>query len=167
MTDFTRGLVAGTVKVSPKVAWWPSHLRALLRHLHASQVRTSQAVGGTIEDLIGGAREWEALAPKPARQGLMIEHVRLETALVDASRKNDEKKIDQIGKKLFDNATQIAAVMGIAVVQFPEEIFRRLLRDHVGLYANSVRRKIEGSKEPNLKLEENTLQLAAFTAEWF
>jgi len=167
MTDFIRGLVAGTVKVSPKVAWWPSHLRGLLRHLHATQVRTPEATIGVIEDLVKGAREWETLVPKPAKQGLMIEHVRLETALVDASRKNDEKMIDQIGRKLFDNATEIAAVMGIAVVEFPEEIFRRLLRDHVGLYAMSVRRKIEGSREANLKLEGNTLQLAAFTAEWF
>lgn len=167
MIDFTKGLVAGTIKVSPKVAWWPSHVRGLLRHLQATQVRTSQAVAGLDEDLFNGAKEWEALVPKPARQGLMIEHVRLETALVDASRKNDEKRIDQIGKKLFDNATAIAAVMGIAVVGFPEEIFRRLLRDHVGLYATSVRKKIEGSREPNVKLEENTLQLAAFTAEWF
>lgn len=167
MTDFTKGLVAGTVKVSAKVAWWPSHLRSLLRHLHATQVRTVSAIAGIEEDLVTGATEWESLVPKAAKQGLMIEHVKLETSLVDASRKNDEKKLDQLGKKLFDNATEIAAVMGIAVVEFPEAAFRRLLRDHVGLYATSVRKKLEGSKEPNLKLEANTLQLAAFTAEWF
>lgn len=106
------------------------------------------------------------MIPKVAKQGLMIEHAALEIALVDAVRLNKEADIDGIGRKLLDNAGQLAAVLGIAVKEFPEEHFRRLFMDHVGLYAGSVRKKIEGVVVNSAEIESNMLQLADFTAEW-
>jgi hypothetical protein len=38
--------------------------------------------------------------------------------------------------------------------------------DHVGLYAGSVRKKIEGVVVNSAEIESNMLHLADFTAEW-
>lgn len=166
MTTFAKGLASGTIQAPPKTSWWPRHTRTMLRYLALSGDKTPNAkieIQGNMEKV---AQEWEAMIPKVAKQGLMIEHAALEVALVDAVRLNKEADIDSIGKKLLDNAGQLAAVLGIAIKEFPEEYFRRLFMDHVGLYAGSVRKKIEGVVVNSAEIEANMLQLADFTAEW-
>lgn len=167
MTTFAKGLAAGTIQAPAKTSWWPRHTRAMMRYLNLSGTKTPNAKTEISDNLIKGAHEWEALIPKAAKQGLMIEHAILEMALVDAVRLNQEEDFDRIGKKLIANANQLAAVLGIAVVEFPEEQFRRLFMSHVGLYAGSVRKKIEGIAVNSAEMESNMLQLADFTAEWF
>ena len=137
-----------------------------MRYLALSGAKTPNAKIEIQGNMQKGAQEWEAMIPKVAKQGLMIEHAALEIALVDAVRLNKEADIDGIGRKLLDNAGQLAAVLGIAVKEFPEEHFRRLFMDHVGLYAGSVRKKIEGVVVNSAEIESNMLQLADFTAEW-
>jgi hypothetical protein len=166
MTTFAKGLASGTIQAPPKTSWWPRHTRTMLRYLTLSGTKTPNAkieIQGNMQKV---AWEWEALIPKVARQGLMIEHATLEISLVDAVRLNNEADIDSIGKKLLENASQLSAVLGIAIKEFPEEHFRRLFMDHVGLYAGSVRKKIEGIVVNSAELESNMLQLADFTAEW-
>jgi hypothetical protein len=167
MTTFAKGLAAGTIQAPAKTSWWPRHTRGMMRYLALSGQKTPQARVEISSTLKKGAQEWEAMIPKTAQQGLMIEHVALEIALVDAVRLNREEDIDGIGKKLFANTNQLSAVLGIAVVEFPEENFKRLFMDHVGLYAGSVRKKIEGVVVQSAEMESNMLQLAGFTAEWF
>lgn len=166
MTTFAKGLASGTIQAPPKTSWWPRHTRTMLRYLALSGAKTPNAkieIQGNMQKV---AQEWEILIPKAAKQGLMIEHATLEVALVDAVRLNQEADIDVIGKKLLDNAGQLAAVLGIAIKEFPEEHFRRLFMDHVGLYAGSVRKKIEGVVVNGAEIEANMLHLADFTAEW-
>lgn len=166
MTTFAKGLASGTIQAPPKTSWWPRHTRTMLRYLALSGAKTPNAKIEIQANMQKVAQEWEVMIPKAAQQGLMIEHSVLEIALVDAVRLNQEAKIDDIGKKLVDNATQLAAVLKIAIQEFPEEQFRRLFMDHVGLYAGSVRKKIEGIVVNSAEMESNMLQLADFTAEW-
>jgi len=166
MTTFAKGLAAGTVQANARTSWWPKHTRCMMRYLALSSARTPNAkveIAGTMQKV---AQEWEELAPKVAKQGLMVEHATLEVALVDAVRLNRGPEIEEIGKKLLANANAISAALGIAVVEFPEEHFRRLFMDHVRLYAGSVRKKIEGAAVDTAEMEANMLQLADFTAEW-
>lgn len=166
MTTFAKGLAAGTIQAPAKTSWWPRHTRTMMRYLTLSGTKTPQARAEVAVNMIKTAEEWEAMVPKAAKHGLMIEHTKFEMALVDAVRLNNEADIDAIGKKLVANAIQISGVMGIAVVEFPEEHFKRLFMDHVGLYAGSVRKKIEGTIVHSAEMESNMLQLADFTAEW-
>lgn len=166
MTTFAKGLASGSIQAPPKTSWWPRHTRTMMRYLSLSGVKTPNAkieIQGNMQKV---AQEWEAMIPKVAQQGLMIEHARLEVSLVDAVRLNKEADIDAIGKRLIDNAVQLAAVLGIAIKEFPEEHFKRLFMVHVGLYSGSVRKKIEGVVVNHAEIESNMLQLADFTAEW-
>lgn len=166
MTLFGKGLAAGTIQAPAKTSWWPRHTRTMMRYLSLSGSKTPHAKVEVACSLQKGAQEWEDMGPKAAKHGLMIEHANLEIALVDAVRVNNDADIDSIGKKLLENASQLAAVLGISVVEFPEEHFRRLFTDHVKLYAGSTRKKIEGVVINTAELESNMLQLADFTAEW-
>jgi hypothetical protein len=167
MTTFAKGLAAGTIDAPAKTSWWPRHTRAMMRYLALSGMKTPQARAEIAANMQKGAQEFEDMVPKAAKHGLMIEHVALEIALVDAVRLNREKDIDGIGKKLFANTHMLSAALGIAVVEFPEEQFKRLFMDHVSLYAGSVRKKIEGVVTNSSEIDCNMLQLADFTAEWF
>lgn len=166
MTTFAKGLAAGTIQAPAKTSWWPRHTRTMMRYLALSGMKTPQARAEIASNMLKTAKEWEEMVPKAAQHGLMVEHATLEIALVDAVRLNKEDDIDGIGKQLLVNANQIASVLGIAVVEFPEEHFKRLFMDHVGLYAGSVRKKVEGVVTQSAELESNMLQLADFTAEW-
>jgi hypothetical protein len=138
----------------------------MMRYLALSGAKTPQARAEIACSMLQTAKEWEKMVPKAAQQGLMVEHATLEMALVDAVRLNRESDIDEIGKQLLANAGQISAALGISVVEFPEEHFKRLFMDHVGLYAGSVRKKAEGVVVQSAETESNMLQLAGFTAEW-
>jgi len=166
MTTFAKGLASGTINAPAKTSWWPRHTRTMMRYLALSGMKTPQARAEIGNHLQKGAQEFEAMLPKAAQHGLMIEHVILEMALVDVVRLNREADIEGIGKKLLANTHLLTAALGISVVKFPEELFKRLFMDHVGLYAGSVRKKIEGVVTHNSEMESNMLQLAAFTAEW-
>ncbi len=166
MTTFAKGLAAGTVNANAKTSWWPRHSRCMMRYLSLSSTKTPSAkieISGNMQKI---GQEWEEMTPKAAKHGLMTEHCALEVALVDAVRLNHGPDIEEIGKKLVANAGQLAAALGIAIVEFPEEYFRRLFMDHVRLYAGTVRKKIEGAVLNNAEMESNMLQLADFTAEW-
>lgn len=166
MTTFAKGLVSGTIKTPAKMSWWPRHVRALMEVLSASGMKANESSPEAWTQLEAVAKEWETMCPKPAQHGLMLEHSLLEIALMDSVRKNKPEEIERIGDQLFDNATELSAVLGISIVQFPEEHFKKLFSDHVALYAGSVRKKIEGVKVNSGEMESNTLALADLTAEW-
>lgn len=165
MSNFAKGLVAGTIHTPPKMSWWPRHMRALSKIVAAADPKGPKLPEGwpQLEDV---AKEWEAFCPKSARHGLMHEHSLLEVALLNSVRKNDVEDIERIGKKLYENVTEMSAVLGIAIVQFPEKQFKKLFGDHVALYAGCVRKKIEGVAANRAEMESNTLALADLTAEW-
>lgn len=166
MTDFAKGLAAGTIVAPATTSWWPRHSRAMMKYLTLSNTKTPSVQAETAMALQLGAKEWEQMVPKAAQRGIMLDHVKLELALVDAVKSSDVKVIEGLGRSLFQNTTELAAVMGIAIVEFPEEVFKRLLMDHVGSFATAVRKKIEGTAYSPSRMEAVTLQLAALTAEW-
>lgn len=166
MTTFAKGLAAGTIQAPARTSWWPRHTRTMMRYLALSGTQTPNAKVEIANNMKKVSQEWEYMTPKAAKHGLMIEHSALEVALVDAGRLHLVNDIDAIGKKLLENANQLAAVLGIAIVEFPEECFRRLFLGHVKLYSESVRNKLEGIVVNGSEMESNMLQLADFTAEW-
>lgn len=166
MTTFAKGLVSGTIQAPAKTSWWPRHARTLLEMLSFSEAKALADTPKPWTQLEAIAKEWEALCPSAAKHGLMLEHALLEVALIDAVRKNKTEDINTVGKQLFDNAAEIAAVLKIAIPHFPEQQFKKLLCDHVALYAGSVRKKMEGAKVGGADMELNTLSLADLTAEW-
>lgn len=165
MTTFAKGLMSGTIQAPAKTSWWPRHMRALNKVLASSGAKSKNSSEALIE-LEAVAKEWDNLCPMAARHGLMLEHAMLEVALIDAVRKNNVEEIETIGKKLYDNAVENAAVLGISIQQFPEEQFKKLLSEHVALHAGCVRKKMEGVKPGSPEMESNIFALADLSAEW-
>lgn len=166
MSTFAKGLVSGTIQTPARMSWWPRHVRALMEVLALSGTKTFAKAPDAWSELEAVAKEWETLCPKAAQHGLMIEHSLLEIGLIEAVRKNSAEEIERIGEQLFENATEMSAVLGISIQEFPEEHFKKLFSDHVALYAGSVRKKIVGARVGSAEFESNTLALADFTAEW-
>lgn len=165
--DFAAKLISGKAVASVKAAWWPRHCRAISRYLLLSAGGTPNALLSVRDELSMGWVAWEAAIPQGAKKGLMERHTGLEIALMDAARANDEKKIDEIGNLLLENATMQAEACAGAVVGFPKATFLKLLQEHVFLFAKTVRTHKEGKGRSCEVLEQsNTLALAAFTAEW-
>lgn len=166
MSTFAKGLVSGTIKTPAKMSWWPRHVRALMDVLSHSGPKCGTRSPEAWSHLEEVAKEWEKICPKPAQHGLMVEHSLLEISLIDSVRKNSADEIEKIGKQLFENATEMSAVLAISIAEFPEGHFKKLVSDHVALYAGSVRKKIEGVRLSSGEMESNTLALADLTAEW-
>ena len=118
-----------------------------------------------------GASEWESMLPTKSLPGLMVEHSGLEMSLVEAAAECDGPRIDRIGDYLLANVQEHAKLYGTTILSFPEDSFRKLMEEHVLLFARAVRLKMEGNSSEFTGCEErrraNTLALAAFTAEWF
>lgn len=163
---FAKGLAAGTIEVPPRTSWWPRHMRGIQKYLLLSQGKTPNGRQAIVDTLRLEAREWEDRVPKNARHGIMDDHVELEIELVEAVRKSNLKRLEAIAQDLVSNTTQMSAVLGVSIPEFPEEFFKHLLIDHVSLYAAAVRKDIEGVITNKKEVEANTLQLAALTAEW-
>jgi hypothetical protein len=165
--DFAAKLIAGKAVASAKASWWPRHCRALGRYLVLSGGGTPNALGTVRDELAMGWAAWEAAVPAASKKGLMEHHTELEMALVDAALMNNDKKIEEIGGFLLENATRQADVCAESVPGFPKKVFLKLLQEHVFLFVKAVRAHREGRGRACEGMEHaNTLALAAFTAEW-
>ncbi len=169
--DFAGKLIAGNANASPKATWWPRHSHSIGRYLLVSDEAAPNLKKDVRETVAAGCVEWEKTLIVPARRGLMLDHARLEMALVDAVRLKpcDARAIERIGDQLLDNAIRQAERYATTMMSFPEATFRKLFEEHVLLFTKTVRLRQE--KAPGRAVEEeehaNTLALAAFTAEWF
>lgn len=165
--DFAAKLISGKAVASAKASWWPRHCRALGRYLSLSGGSTPNALGGVRDELAMGWAAWEAAVPAALKKGLMENHTELEMSLVDAAFVVNEKKIDEIGGLLLENANRQADIYAIAIAGFPKGVFRKLLQEHVFLFVKAVRAHREGKGRTCEGMEHaNTLSLASFTAEW-
>lgn len=169
--DFAGKLIAGNANASPKASWWPRHGHSIARYLLLSDGSTPNLQKDVRETVAACCVEWEKSLIVPARKGLMLDHARLEMALVDSVRSKpyDKRAIERIGDELLDNAIRQAEKYATTIVKFPETTFRKLFEEHVLLFTKAVRLRKE--KAPGHEIEEqdkaNTLALAALTAEWF
>lgn len=167
MDNFAKKLAAGLVSVPSRLSWWPRHSRMMIRYLSmGADVMNSVE---NFRQMTGmSAVEWESVIPMAARKGLMGHHSALELSLVDAAKRADETAIEKLGILLIENSEEMAASFGRSIVEFPEGKFHKLFAEHVASFAELVRIKIEGEHKRNgERMERNTIELAAFTAEWF
>lgn len=165
--DFAAKLIAGRAIASAKASWWPRHCRALGRYLALSGGVTPNALNNVRDELAMGWAAWEAAVPAASKKGLMEHHTELEMALVDAALMVNEKRIEEIGGLLLENAKRHADVCAEVIPAFPKGVFRRMLQEHVFLFVKAVRAHREGAGRSCEGNEHaNTLALASFTAEW-
>jgi hypothetical protein len=101
----------------------------------------------------------------------MAEHGRLETALMEAAARNDAPAIGRAGELLIANVRVQTELHGSVVADFPGVTYTRLLEEHVCVFVESVRLRMQGNvrglERCDARLSQNALALAAFTAEWF
>jgi hypothetical protein len=167
MEHFAKKLAAGLVSVPSRLSWWPRHSRMIVRYISTGP-EALNAAENVRQMASMSSSEWEAGIPAAARKGLMGHHTALEMALADAAKAGDVRTIERLGSLLAENAEEMAASFGRSIVEFPEGRFFRLLGEHVSSFTEIVRLKVEGShKKAGERMEMNTVQLAAFTAEWF
>lgn len=102
---------------------------------------------------------------------LMKEHALLECAMVDAAFSDDEKLVIKVSKLLYDNMSYQAMLYGKMFEGFPEEEFKKLLGQHVGILAQQtgflMGRAKRRAEECDHDLMGNAIALAALTSEWF
>ncbi len=175
--DFSEQLNAGTAVLSPMASWWPRHAGCCLQYLTA-RVAGNATASETAADLLSDlSAEWHKAVPATARVksassgGLMGDHAALEMALVDASIAGDERAIERAGVRLQENALTQREKYTEAIPGFPTERFRALMKDHMALLVETIRRTIASDATGLLactkRRNQNTAALAAFAAEWF
>ena len=126
-----------------------------------------------------GASEWESTVVRaaggaaPDGQGAMAEHALLEASLVDAAVVADLPELDRIGGCLAENVRTQRSLCKILVPEFPLRQWTALFGAHVGLFIESTRLRLSPLgpdraqwRRCEARRRENTLALAALTAEW-
>lgn len=176
---FATKLAHGRSKAPAKMAWWPRHANSTLGFLElllSNDRRNSERTVFLAEgDLLCEAEDWDKLSLIVKEQGkkkdsLMGTHARLEYALVKAARANDVQAIERLGVELHANAERQSLLYGASVDHFPEELLRRLFKEHVSVFAECVRRRMEkdvsGTAAADARLRTNALALADLAGEW-
>lgn len=167
---FVTKLMAGKADASAKMRWWPRHSRATTRYLLLAADREGAALKSVRELMAMGCSEWESTVCRASGRNLMAEHAALETALVDAAIRVQVAELERIGALLVKNTKDQTELYAALVPEFPAGRWKGLFARHIGLFVDSVHahlspdaRLFEGCEE---RRRENTLALAAFTAEW-
>ncbi len=171
-------IASGEAVVTSMTAWWPRHSAAILRYALERQADADEAVVGAAQDsatLIAG--EWEQGVPCAAKRragaslGIMTEHTALEVNLIEAVKAGDPQAIERAYQKLMDNAAAHSGRYAKALSSFPKGRFDKLMRDHIALLVEWLKKSLETDpkalEECERRRDENTAALASFTAEWF
>lgn len=155
----------------PKTCWWPRHSRLLGDYLAAITGKDERALGEARKLLYKSGFDWETMVTRHERSGLMTEHVWLESELVESAIRRNVVEVTRLGEMLFENARKQAGRLLYYFPGLPEGRLKRLLEEHVSLFAESVRAKMEKRpKEQDFSeasRKANALALAEFAAEWF
>lgn len=160
-------IVSGEVGIAPRTSWWPRHVFTMAKYFSARG--KPRGIVSAREAVLEQAREWDCWMPEPARKGLMDTHAALELELVDATLNRDAKEVDRVGTLLIENAVHQGEILRVTMESFPEDRFRRLLEEHVSLFAAGMRLAIERRNDRSVqrRAEANSLSLAGLTVEWF
>ncbi len=167
--SFASKVAAGRGDMSPKATWWPRHVLAAARCIAVSSGDAPNGLLAARDSALDLASEWDAWLPEAAGKGAMRGHAALEIRLLDAARRNDERGVELDGDLLVENAAEQAGRLGSTVVSFPEERFRKLLEEHIRLFAAHVRLALErkDARPCARRAKANSLALADLTVEWF
>lgn len=172
---FVTKLMNGGVSGSPKMNWWMRHGSCV--SLYLQRWDSERLVEGKRErDVLKCSMDKHSVEWSPrnsAASALMREHVMLELGMVDTAlpANFDERNLEAVTTFLCENVVKQAALFGEEIQDFPVNRFKCLFVEHVKLFIESVRwhttpndRKYAACEERRLA---NTLELAAFSTEWF
>lgn len=164
-------LARGEAQGEPKTCWWPRHSRLLGAYITAATGKDPRVLQDVRKLLYKSGFDWESMVMRNERLGLMTEHVWLEAELVESVIRKSAGEVTRFGEALFENARRQAARLHYYFPGLPEGRLRRLLEEHVALFAEFVRAKIEKRPKEHDFGEPlrraNALALAKFAAEWF
>lgn len=167
---FVTKLMAGKADASAKTRWWPRHCRAMGRYLLLASDRDGAALKSVRELMAMGCTEWESTVCRSSGRNLMAEHAKLETALVDAAMRVQVAEMEKIGAQLVANAKGQTDLYAALIPEFPAARWTGLFARHINLFVDSIHSRIKPDERMFTECEErrreNTLALAAFTAEW-
>ena len=167
---------SGTGVASKLALWWPKHCHASTELL-AACVEGREGARDLEKSSVAIAKEWEdSVAVAKGRRtgadvGLMVEHTMLETDLIYAVLSNNPQAIERAADRLIDNAKVQATRYAHSITGFPSMSFGNLLQEHVELFIEAVRSRIDRNASAAAKcakrMDENSVALAATAAEWF
>jgi len=173
---FAAKLASGTAAASKMALWWPKHGHASMELLAACS-DVHEDIQRAEKAFLLAADEWEAVVPsaQPRRAGadvgLMCEHTLLEIDLIYAMVTGHPGSIQRLTERMVDNAKVHATRYVHAMPGFPGARFGQLLQEHVELFLEAVRSRCERNVGAALKcakaMDNNSVALAALTAEWF
>lgn len=163
-------LMSGKSEASLKTQWWPRHSRLMARYL-ALSLGDGGAAQKSVQDLlVSGCKDWEVSVLRSSKPGLMEEHAAYEIELIDAVVKGDLEAIDRIGGLLLQNVKSQTQLHLVKAENFPSKTWLDLFSQHVTLFIESVQWHMSNDnrnfEECERRRQQNTLALAAFTAEW-
>lgn len=165
--DFVKELMSGKAEASAKTRWWPRHSRSMTRYLETGDAAAKKAVRDT---MMVGANEWEASICRPNPPSLMLEHVALEIALIDAAMRKDVGSMERVGTRLTANAKAQTEFYVSRVKEFPSARWFALLMGHIKLFTETARYHMACDEKRFMECEarrqDNTLALAEVTTEW-
>lgn len=173
---FATKLASGTALASKKALWWPKHCHASMELLAAcADARDSEQDLDAV--LMKISQEWEAAVPSSKSRragsdvGLMVEHATLEANLIYAVLANNVQAIGRFADRMMDNAKVQGTRYAHAIPNFPSVSFSYLIQEHVELFIEAVRSRLDHNVPAAAKcaraMDDNAVALAAITAEWF
>jgi hypothetical protein len=173
---FGTKLASGTALASKKALWWPKHCHASMELLAACV----DAPGGERDlgqALMKISQEWESAVPSSKSRragsdvGLMVEHAVLEADLICAVLANNVQAIGRVADRMMDNSKVQGTRYAHAIPNFPSVRFSYLIQEHVELFVEAVRSRLDHNAPAAAKcaraMDDNAVALAAITAEWF
>lgn len=166
--DFVSKLSEGKLSSSPKACWWARHEMASTRYLLTVMTGKKKEVKKAQDNLFNGCIQWEIQHKEGS--GLMAEHASLEIGFLNSVEEADAEAIEFMGTLLIENAISQAKELSQKIEEFPENMYLRLLQEHVSLMAICAQSVIEKDKAAFQSCEErrfrNALSLAEVTVEW-
>jgi hypothetical protein len=163
-------LARGGHQAPPKTRWWPRHWMAALKYTNLA-CKNAVVAGAGRQGLMDGVREWENAIQGLGPTDLINTHIAVEAALIEAAGRNDSDAITRAGKELYANAEALARMQAVRIDGLPEDRLRRLIEEHIVLFADLVRFHMKddlaGFGNADEKGRGNAVSLANFTTEWF
>lgn len=111
--------------------WWFDHVGETYLYVVAVRQRDEKEQTEEVEKLVAGAEEWGKLLGLPEAGQLMLEHVALVKALVDAAFGGNMAVVDQAVDGLLVNVEQQSSLYAARIPGFQLEEWRTLFSKHV------------------------------------
>ena len=153
-------------KAKPKSASLQAAMRKLWQdHITWTRVFIISAVGGLPDkdaatqrllqnqvDIGNAIKPFYGAAAGDQLTALLKDHIVIAADVVTAAKANDKAKLDDVNKRWFANADQIAAFLSKANPKnWPEAEMRTMMHDHLNLTTNEAVARIKGDWAGDVK----------------